>query len=98
MTHETDLQTDAGDVEAGDVQPAPAAGKLSFLAVVGIWMVRQYQWWCRPWMGDHCRFYPSCSDYMILAVRKHGFFLGVLKGIWRICRCQPFHPGGVDYP
>lgn len=88
--------TPADDASNPPTTSEPA--RLSLLAAVGIWMVRQYQWWCRPWMGDHCRFYPSCSDYMILAVKKHGFLLGVPKGIWRICRCQPFHPGGVDYP
>lgn len=60
--------------------------------------VRCYQWTLSPIIGRQCRFHPTCSNYMILAVRKHGAFVGVAKGLWRICRCHPFHPGGIDYP
>lgn len=45
-----------------------------------------------------CRFYPSCSNYAIMAIEKHGFIRGVLKAIWRILRCNPYSKGGVDYP
>ena len=45
-----------------------------------------------------CRFEPSCSRYFILAVQKHGAIIGTLKGIWRICRCNPFNEGGEDLP
>lgn len=83
---------------AQGAEKEPSAPKTSVLGMVAIWMVRQYQRWCRPWMGNHCRFYPSCSDYMILAVQKYGVFRGVPKGIWRICRCQPFCKGGIDEP
>ena len=44
-----------------------------------------------------CRFEPSCSTYMIMAVRKYGLFKGVIKGIKRVKRCKPPN-GGVDYP
>ncbi len=43
-----------------------------------------------------CRFYPSCSEYAIQAIRVHGPFIGLAKGLVRICRCHPFHPGGYD--
>lgn len=43
-----------------------------------------------------CRFYPSCSEYAICAVEKHGAFFGLLKGIKRIVRCHPFSAGGYD--
>jgi len=46
---------------------------------------------------DRCRFEPSCSTYMILAVEKYGFFKGFVKGIKRINRCHAPN-GGVDYP
>jgi hypothetical protein len=45
-----------------------------------------------------CRFEPSCSAYMILAVEKYGSVKGFFKGIIRILRCNPFFKGGVDYP
>lgn len=60
--------------------------------------VRLYQILISPWIGKHCRFTPSCSSYFIEAVRKYGPVSGSLRGIWRICRCNPFHPGGHDPP
>lgn len=65
-------------------------------AVIGA--VRVYQWTLSPVVGRQCRFHPTCSNYMILAVRKHGVLIGVAKGLWRICRCHPFNAGGIDYP
>lgn len=70
-----------------------------WLAVRGvILVVRCYQLAIRPWLGQHCRFEPSCSAYMIQAVEKYGPIRGVWKGICRIGRCHPFHPGGWDPP
>lgn len=60
--------------------------------------VRIYQRTLGLILGGHCRFYPSCSNYFILAVRKHGPLRGTIKGIGRILRCHPFHPGGIDEP
>jgi putative membrane protein insertion efficiency factor len=45
-----------------------------------------------------CKFEPSCSAYMILAVKKYGGVKGFFKGISRIFRCNPFFKGGIDYP
>jgi putative membrane protein insertion efficiency factor len=60
--------------------------------------VRFYQICLRPLLPAVCRFEPSCSEYFILAVRKHGPLLGACKGVWRICRCNPWTPGGYDPP
>jgi uncharacterized protein len=60
--------------------------------------VRVYQWTLRPLLGPRCRFHPSCSEYFIGAVHKYGALSGTLRGIWRILRCHPFHPGGYDPP
>ncbi|MGV2335332.1 MAG UNVERIFIED_CONTAM: membrane protein insertion efficiency factor YidD [Planctomycetaceae bacterium] len=49
-------------------------------------------------MGRHCRFHPSCSQYMILAIEKYGVLRGTVQGTLRICRCHPWHPGGHDPP
>jgi putative membrane protein insertion efficiency factor len=46
--------------------------------------------------GRVCRFEPSCSQYFIDAVRKHGPWRGAARGIWRVCRCNPFCRGGYD--
>jgi len=43
-----------------------------------------------------CRFYPSCSAYTLEAIEDKGAVLGLLKGLKRIARCNPFHPGGFD--
>lgn len=44
-----------------------------------------------------CRFTPTCSTYMIMAIKKYGLIIGIIKGINRILRCKPPN-GGVDYP
>jgi putative membrane protein insertion efficiency factor len=51
-----------------------------------------------PLLGRHCRFQPTCSEYFRQAVEKHGALRGSAKGIARICRCHPWHPGGYDPP
>lgn len=43
-----------------------------------------------------CRFYPSCSEYMIQSIEKNGLIKGIPRGFLRILRCNPFHPGGYD--
>jgi putative membrane protein insertion efficiency factor len=43
-----------------------------------------------------CRFAPSCSDYALDALREHGAIWGSALTIWRVLRCNPFHPGGID--
>ncbi len=59
-------------------------------------LLRGYQYVFRPMLGSNCRFYPSCSDYAMEAITKHG----AIKGSWlaarRISRCHPYHPGGFD--
>lgn len=47
-------------------------------------------------IGNDCLFTPTCSMYMYDAVEEYGAFRGVLMGIWRICRCNPFNKGGFD--
>ena len=61
-------------------------------------MVRLYQLTLSPILGRQCRFQPTCSAYFIESVRKYGALLGTIRGVWRICRCQPFCRGGYDPP
>ena len=49
-------------------------------------------------LAGHCRFYPSCSQYAEAAVKSRGALEGTAFAIWRILRCGPFTPGGVDQP
>jgi putative membrane protein insertion efficiency factor len=51
-----------------------------------------------PLLGRHCRFQPTCSTYFREAVERHGALRGTLKGLARIGRCHPWHPGGYDPP
>ncbi|WP_244088141.1 membrane protein insertion efficiency factor YidD [Companilactobacillus sp. RD055328] len=44
----------------------------------------------------HCRFEPTCSNYMIDSLRKHGIFFGLIMGVARIIRCNPFNKTGFD--
>jgi putative membrane protein insertion efficiency factor len=60
--------------------------------------VRLYQWLISPLLGRGCRFEPSCSAYFIESVRKYGAIRGTGRGVWRICRCNPWNPGGHDPP
>ena len=55
-----------------------------------------YQSYVSPLKGPTCRFYPSCSEYMLQAVEKHGIFRGLGWGVWRILRCNPYSRGGYD--
>ncbi|MGQ0635893.1 MAG: membrane protein insertion efficiency factor YidD [Planctomycetaceae bacterium] len=76
-----------------------AAGVLLKLPANGlILLVRAYQIVLGPLLGGQCRFHPSCSEYFIGAVEKYGAISGATRGIWRILRCHPWHPGGYDPP
>ncbi len=66
-----------------------AARALTFL-------VRVYQWLLRPLIGARCRFYPTCSEYAVEALRRHGALRGSALTLHRLCRCHPYNPGGFD--
>jgi putative membrane protein insertion efficiency factor len=59
-------------------------------------LVRGYQYLFRPMLGANCRFYPSCSDYAIEALTRHGALEGTWLAARRVCRCHPYNPGGYD--
>ena len=78
------------------IQLASAIWHLPRVLLIGL--VKVYQWTLSPLVGRQCRFQPTCSAYFIEAVRKHGAVSGLVRGVLRICRCHPFHPGGYDPP
>lgn len=59
-------------------------------------LIRGYQLTLSPFIGNQCRFHPSCSHYALDAIERHG----VVRGVWltthRLFRCHPFNPGGFD--
>ena len=63
--------------------------------VIGI--VLMYKAFAPMKVRDRCRFEPTCSTYMIMAINKYGLFKGVFKGIKRLLRCKAPN-GGIDYP
>lgn len=58
--------------------------------------IKLYQRLVSPMLPNSCRFYPSCSQYTVLAILKYGVLKGILMGSWRIMRCNPFSKGGFD--
>lgn len=68
---------------------------LAKYALIGLVLI--YKAFAPLSMRDQCRFEPTCSTYMIMALKKYGALIGLIKGICRIVRCHPPN-GGVDYP
>lgn len=68
------------------------------LARLLIALVRAYQIVISPWLGNVCRFEPSCSRYALACLNNHGALRGSLLSAKRLCKCHPFHPGGIDLP
>lgn len=66
------------------------------MSALVIALVRAYQRLVSPLLRPCCRFVPSCSEYFVEAVRKRGLLRGMLLGVWRILRCNPFCRGGYD--
>jgi hypothetical protein len=59
-------------------------------------VLRAYQLLLGPFLGGACRFYPSCSNYAMQAIERHGARRGAALAAKRLLRCHPFSPGGVD--
>lgn len=59
-------------------------------------LVRGYQYAISPLLGPRCRFWPSCSNYALEALREHGALRGGWLTLKRLGKCHPFHPGGID--
>ena len=66
------------------------------LNLIFIGLVQFYRYCISPIKPRTCRFYPTCSTYMLQALRKYGPFKGSVLGIRRILKCHPWHPGGYD--
>ena len=60
-------------------------------------LVRLYQLTVSPLLPPACRFYPTCSQYALVAVRDYGILRGGWLALTRLARCHPWNPGGVDF-
>lgn len=69
-------------------------GQLPVTLLVG--MVRFYQAFISPMSPPSCKYYPSCSQYALIAFRRHGALRGLGLALWRLLRCNPWSLGGVD--
>lgn len=67
------------------------------LGAVSRGLISAYRRYISPLLGQHCRFYPSCSEYAYQAIVKYGVARGGLLAVKRLAKCHPFHPGGVDH-
>lgn len=61
-----------------------------------LFLIRAYRSWVSPWLGQNCRFIPTCSIYCYQAIEWYGPWKGIGKGLLRLLRCHPLHPGGYD--
>jgi uncharacterized protein len=59
-------------------------------------LLKGYKLFVSPLLPSACRFHPTCSEYMMEAIAKHGVGRGIWLGLKRLCRCHPFHEGGYD--
>lgn len=94
----------AAGPEPGHIQAGADAQERSFswsspwhgpgLALIGL--LRAYKRFLSPLLPPSCRFTPTCAEYAIEAISKHGIFKGSLLTCWRLLRCNPFCRGGYD--
>jgi putative membrane protein insertion efficiency factor len=72
------------------------SGPDAVMRSLSLLLIRTYQLLISPWLGPHCRFYPTCSCYTHTAIERHGVLRGTWLGLRRIARCHPLNAGGYD--
>lgn len=63
---------------------------------LAIKLIHVYRYLASPWVGNQCRFYPTCSHYAEEAIATHGVCYGFYLTLKRLLKCQPWHAGGID--
>jgi uncharacterized protein len=71
---------------------------VSALRAMAVAPIRVYQRAISPALPKRCKYYPSCSEYAVQAVRSYGILRGLVLAAWRLLRCNPWSHGGVDFP
>jgi len=69
---------------------------MNFFTYFLIKLIKVYKFLLSPLLGDTCRYFPTCSDYSIESLQKHGFLKGLLLSLKRILSCHPWGKGGFD--
>jgi putative membrane protein insertion efficiency factor len=69
---------------------------MRFARRAAILPIRLYQWLISPLLGQHCKYYPSCSEYAVQAIGRFGILRGLVLAGWRLLRCNPWSHGGLD--
>ncbi len=102
-----ELSEGAAELSRSETLPSQVEGLLTALLfplrllqkgllLLLVFLCRFWQVLLSPLAGERCRFYPTCSEYTICSLKRHGLLYGGLLSIRRICRCQPLFAGGVD--
>ena len=97
VARETEHEVCSGHSHPVARETTPGEGPTpSFAARIGLIPLRAYRRWLSPLLGARCRYYPTCSAYAEQAVTELGLFRGSVVAFWRLLRCNPFSPGGID--
>ncbi|GAB3109801.1 membrane protein insertion efficiency factor YidD [Aestuariicella hydrocarbonica] len=67
------------------------------MKIIGIKLIHAYRYLASPWVGNQCRFYPTCSHYAEEAIEHYGLLKGSTLAAKRLLKCHPWHPGGIDF-
>jgi len=90
------MHEDEQRYEAGPDSNLKASEGWWQLRAMAVWMVRAYQLAISPLLPPRCRYMPTCSEYAVMAIEKHGALRGLYYAIRRVIRCHPFKAGGYD--
>jgi len=66
------------------------------MKTIALVLIRAYRYALSPWWGRQCRFTPTCSEFALEAIERHGLFKGGSLSLRRIACCHPWHAGGFD--
>jgi putative membrane protein insertion efficiency factor len=95
--HDHSVAGDSVSRETGATTPSPHRNPLSrMLVFLLLAPIRVYQRFVSPALPPRCRYYPSCSAYAVQAVQELGPLKGTVLAVWRVLRCNPWSPGGLD--
>lgn len=66
------------------------------MKVIVTYLIRTYQFLISPLLGPSCRYFPTCSEYALVAIQTHGLISGSFLTVKRVLRCHPGCEGGLD--